>query len=417
MGTIDADSDRLVETYYVHHGAKELILLRAEAASKEWDIRTDVRRLQDGDTMNIRIKFNPNIKGRRRQKPVFYFNDLTYTIDIKANVEYIDVSDHTPCPDFENGAKSPEAETWKAFFRTVDSVTDEPIPNTEIILDGKTTEPMSFRTDGKGEIEVAVPIDFYSIKVIRDEYSQFRQDNYINKRSRRFTLRLMKNEPPPLVIDSAIVEVPVVHAEEILVEEEIIVEVPSEPSEFALTEFKPNNVVFLIDVSTSMRHSDRIEVLKSAMIELAEMLRPDDIISIVTYASTTEVLLSGKRADDHAQISEIIESLKAEGETASEAGLKQAYSICKKHFILNGNNHVYLATDGAFYQDLPKMEKRVIRMQDEEMHLSILAIRSNRGSDARMIDLAKSGGGMHLKLENEENKEELKELIKVQSKR
>src|ERR687883_71129 len=48
---------------------------------------------------------------------------------------------------------------------------------------------------------------------------------------------------------------------------------------------KPNaNLVFLIDVSGSMDEPDKLPLLKSAFRLLVSKLKPDDTVSIVTYA-------------------------------------------------------------------------------------------------------------------------------------
>jgi Ca-activated chloride channel family protein len=211
---------------------------------------------------------------------------------------------------------------------------------------------------------------------------------------------------------------PIVEVEEVVVPEpdpQTIVK--GQANTFTLEEFKPNNVVFLIDISTSMRQEERIDLLKGAMLELASMLRPDDILSIVTYATHTDIVMSGERADNHSLIEAAISDLKADGMTAGEAGLKQAYRECSRYFIDGGNNHVYLATDGAFNKGLDKMRTRVSDKNEKDMHLTILAIKSNKWSDGRMIDLAAIGGGQHLKIEGPEDKESLKDLIRLQSKR
>src|SRR5262249_47389149 len=53
----------------------------------------------------------------------------------------------------------------------------------------------------------------------------------------------------------------------------------------------PRNLVFLLDVSGSMAPPQRLPLVKSAMKMLADSLRPEDRVAIVTYAGSTGVAL------------------------------------------------------------------------------------------------------------------------------
>lgn len=443
MELIERGDDRILETSFVNPGITELTLLRVQG-NPSYDVRTDTMKLGIGERMRIRLKYNPRQEGKQKDEIYFYFNDLTHILTVRSDVRYIDLSEHNPCPDFDRVDKGSHAE-WEAYFKVVDRDTREALSDATIRLKGKSGEALEFKTDKHGELFTSVPIDFYNIHVQKEGYAKFRQENYINKRNKDFVLELMAGERGSVVVwrptqrdvepEEEVIDTSEVELVEAPVEEDSIsmppvetVEVVPEPipeqgivkgeaNAFSLEEFKPNNVVFLIDISTSMRQEERIDLLKDAMLELAAMLRPDDIISIVTYATKTNVVLSGKRANDHGLINDAISELKADGMTAGEAGLKQAYRECQKYFISGGNNHVYLATDGAFNKGLDKMRQRVINKNSEDMHLTILAIKSNKWSDARMVDLAQKGGGQHLKIEGAEDQESLKNLIRLQSKR
>lgn len=60
----------------------------------------------------------------------------------------------------------------------------------------------------------------------------------------------------------------------------------------------PLNLVFLIDVSGSMEWGGRLELVKKALGLLVTQMRPQDKISIVTYAATIEVPLEGGSGAD-----------------------------------------------------------------------------------------------------------------------
>lgn len=420
FGQLQRGSDRILESSLVNYSEESATLLRVEVGSKEFDIRTDRRTLAPGDTMRVRIKLNPMSKGTRKDELTLYLNSETVSMEIRAEIKYVDSSDNTPCPDFEKAAVG-RASDWQAFFKVIDRDTREPISKAGLILTGKSGVTIQLTTDKKGEVLSEMPIDFYTIRATSKGYAKYSLESYVNRRNKDFVLELMKGggsiavlrpgenedqipEPPPLIV-------------EIREQEKEVDNSTDEEKEFALSQFRENNAVFLVDISTSMRKQERIELLKSSMIELASILRPEDVISIVTYATNTDVVLSGEYVSDVAKITEIIESLEAEGKTAGEAGLKKAYSICKKHFIPEGNNHVYLATDGAFNKGNEKVKKLARAKAKKQMGLSVLSIRSSIWVDKQMKDLASAGRGQHLSLQEVEDQSQLKALVKELSRR
>lgn len=429
---IDRGSPRLIETYIINRGDEAVTLLRVEA-DPIYDIRSDKRRIEPGDRVNLRIKLNPLTQGVRQDLLKIEFNTKPVLLDLMADVRYVDPADNTPCPDFEHKSTIQQSD-WKAFFKVVDRKTGERLGGAELELLGRMGLKAKHKADKNGEILITLPIDYYSISVKKSGYASFSLESYINRRNKNFELELMSGEGGSVVEmrpgqkEKPVEEEPLevlkikVESEEEtkpveLAEEAKVEEVPvEEPEEFSIREFKANNVVFLIDVSTSMRQSERMELLKSNMISLTQMLRPEDLISIVTYASTTEVIVSGKSAGDIDGLSAIINELEAEGMSAGEAGLKQAYKLCSRYFIDQGNNQVYLATDGAFNKGSGKIIRMVSKKAEEDMKLSVLAIRSSDWTDRKMKELAKAGNGQHLSIQDK-SEDGLKDLIKVQSKR
>ncbi len=110
--------------------------------------------------------------------------------------------------------------------------------------------------------------------------------------------------------------------------------------------YRPNNLVFLIDVSSSMRK--KMPQLKAALTALVKALRPHDYISVITYSTVAAVKargLSGARKDT---LQRLIAGLDAEGMTYGIRGLRKAYEIARENYIDGGNNQVILITDGEF---------------------------------------------------------------------
>ena len=161
------------------------------------------------------------------------------------------------------------------------------------------------------------------------------------------------------------------------------------------------NLVFLIDTSGSM--SDDIELLKKAFRILVDQLRPEDSVSIVTYAGTAGVLLPATSGKDKRRILDAIDSLNARGSTAGGEGIQTAYRIAKENFRKGGNNRVILATDGDFnvgVQSDAELEKLIEGKRDDGIFLTVLGFGYGNYQDAKMKKLADTGNGNYAYVDN-----------------
>jgi Ca-activated chloride channel family protein len=93
---------------------------------------------------------------------------------------------------------------------------------------------------------------------------------------------------------------------------------------------------------------DKIELMKYSLFQLTDMLRPQDKIGIVTYASDARVLLNTTSGDQKERIKKEVTELKAFGYTAGGSGIKLGFREAKRAMIPNGKNQVIVITDGAF---------------------------------------------------------------------
>lgn len=158
----------------------------------------------------------------------------------------------------------------------------------------------------------------------------------------------------------------------------------------------PANLVFLIDVSGSMNHSNKLPLVKQAFLLLTENLRSTDTISIVTYASRDEVVLSGVSGDDPAAIQTAIETLTAGGNTAGAQGIQTAYALAEEHFIPGGNNRVILATDGDLNVGVTsegELTRLIEKKKESGVFLSVMGFGDGNLKDNKLESLADHGNG------------------------
>ena len=160
-----------------------------------------------------------------------------------------------------------------------------------------------------------------------------------------------------------------------------------------------SNLVFLIDVSGSMASTNRLPLIKKSFAMLVEKLRPEDKVSIVTYANHTNIVLDGvslKDEDGKQKIINAMESLRASGGTYGSDGLDKAYKTAKKHFIKKGNNRIILATDGDFNignTSVGGLEKQITEAKESGVFLSVLGFGMGNYKDATVQTLADKGNG------------------------
>lgn len=158
----------------------------------------------------------------------------------------------------------------------------------------------------------------------------------------------------------------------------------------------PLNLVFLVDVSGSMNSENKLPLVKKSLALLVDQMRPNDRISLVTYASGEKVVLKAARASDKEKILSEIDALKAEGSTAGQAGMQKAYELAGRYYKRGGVNRVIMATDGDFnvgISDPEELKNFVSEKRESGIYLSIFGYGVGNLKDDRIQALAQNGNG------------------------
>ena len=173
--------------------------------------------------------------------------------------------------------------------------------------------------------------------------------------------------------------------------------------DFEPDEIPSSNLVFLIDVSGSMRHANKLPLLIQSFKMLVRQLDENDKISIVTYAGRAGVILEPTSGNHKTKIINALEGLQAGGSTAGAQGIITAYSLAQEHFIRDGNNRVILATDGDFNVGIQRDEDLVKLIEEKRNHgifLNVLGFGMGNYKDSKMQRLANNGNGIHAYIDN-----------------
>jgi Mg-chelatase subunit ChlD len=115
--------------------------------------------------------------------------------------------------------------------------------------------------------------------------------------------------------------------------------------------YAANHLILLLDASGSMASGDRMPLLKKTLMELANYMRPEDRITILTYSGNVGVAAENIPANKIDVIESALKRIGTGGGTHAKEGLKKALDIAEEYHIEGGNNRIILATDGAFDVD------------------------------------------------------------------
>lgn len=156
------------------------------------------------------------------------------------------------------------------------------------------------------------------------------------------------------------------------------------------------NLVFLIDVSGSMRPENKLPLLVRSLKLLVEKLDEGDRVAIVVYAGASGLALPSTPGDRKGEILAALDRLQAGGSTNGGAGIELAYATAAENFVAGGVNRVILATDGDFnvgVSDEGSLARLIEEKAKSKVFLSVLGFGEGNLQDAKMEKLADRGNG------------------------
>lgn len=188
--------------------------------------------------------------------------------------------------------------------------------------------------------------------------------------------------------------------------------------ELSRLEYKPNNILFLVDVSGSMKDSMKLPLMKEALHVLIDAVRDIDRISFVTYADSVKVIVEGISGADKESLHRTVNALKAHGLTRGNKAILFSQQLAQKHFIAEGNNQVFLSTDGKFRFYPDDVKKWQDRQADGRIVLSTVAFGSDREAIKNLKEIAHNGEGSFIHIKKRSGgREKLLEEIRERSRR
>lgn len=114
----------------------------------------------------------------------------------------------------------------------------------------------------------------------------------------------------------------------------------------------PLNFCLVLDRSGSMAGA-KIQSLKLAVSEVIGKLRPQDVVSVVLFDDTLQVLVPAGQADDLPALQNAVERIAEQGGTAMSLGLQAGLDELRKFQAPERVSRLLLLTDGQTWGDEP----------------------------------------------------------------
>ncbi len=441
FGELEEYSDRFVDIKITNKGLKKEYILSVKKPTEVVYIVSG--QFMDKDSsLTVRLQVNPKKKGRFNYSVDIFTSDKNEAtkIVLKGNLlnsPRDNMGAFQSCPTFGERASGNSLD-FELTVVTLDKETREPLSKSQVTLLQNGRPIGAYKTNKAGKFEEKIPLGYTYFYGKHEGYYPVEYGTYVNFKRNYIVLELERdkriNEPilppdPPVIVAEVPKEINQEEPKEIVIEIEKELEkevvLPKEapvalaaldPNDFSDDKFKPVNIVFVLDVSSSMNQGDKIELMKFALYEMVNMLRPQDRLSLVTYSSQARVLLNAAKGNEKAEANAKVEQLKASGMTAGGSGIKLGYKQNLKSYLDGGVNQVIVITDGAFNRNSDDYLKYVRKYKKKGVNLSIVGIKNNEKDEVKMADAAEKGGGHYIpiqKLADAQNN--LKQEIRVLS--
>lgn len=428
FGNLESYDLRYVDFVLTNKGQKKEWILSVKKPSEVIYIANG-QGIDPGGNVILRFQVDPKFKGKFNYEVEVYTSDRAEPVKLKISGNLLELNQNdgsslTACPDFNTQPGGSDPTSFKLKVVTIDEDTREVLSNSTVSLIQNGRESWTRKTDKNGEIQDKATIGFSYFYAEHEGYLPSELGSYINFNRNTVVIKLKKlpeSTPVPEEVDTAVIVVITPEPEPTPEPEIIGEEVPPtltdlDENNFDPSYFDPVNVVFVLDISSSMKQADKMELMKYSLVQLTEMLRPNDKITLVTYSSTAEVFMTTMSGAQKQDIFTKVEELHAHGFTAGGTGIKLGFKQAKKAYISDGANNVVIITDGAFNRDSDDYMRSVKKYAKRGIRFSVVGIKNKEVDKKKMVEAAEKGKGFYIPIMNlEDAQKNLKQAVRMLS--
>ncbi len=436
FGDLYPNAQTYVDIKFTNKTGKKHFLLTLDKPRDVYYIFSGKTLLPDS-SITIRLKINDGKKGKFNHDVDVYFSDSDdpITVRLTGNVKEVAGNPLTSCPDFNNNPPASNRTEFAITIKVIDSLTREPIRRSKVYIVRNNSLIGEYYTNKDGIIHREIPLGYYLLAAEKETYKTNYNEGYLNFQRNYVEIELQRpvveeeppeiiaevpdeTEEPEIIIDlnedppeeEPVVEVVVVDTipeVEIVEEPEVIdnrtlAELPD--SLFDKAHFKTNNITFILDVSSSMNSSGKLELLKESMTELVTILRAEDLISVIKYSSNVSVVVNGLGGDEKEKINERVAALRTSSSTAGGDAIQVAYRMNRKIYSPERNNIVIMITDGAFNRGSKTYLETIEKNYNERgIIFSVVGIKTSEYVTTHMDNIVSKGGGSFIQVRTHED--------------
>ncbi len=416
FGDLYAGSERFADVSIRNNTGGKIYVLRVEQNPElVYKLSSDI--VNPNDFATVRIQLNPIKRGPFNFNCYIYMSDHQepLAVSVVGNVKELPkvTALSTACPDF--GATPPTNEPTDLTIITVDKQTREPLAVSKVVIIRNGEPAGAWMTGRKGNFHIAIPPGYFYFLATHEGYLSKEAGVYVAADIKEITIPLSKDPEFTPEPDIPVAEIP--DSSETLSIDDAIAIIdehvastqdtlpPVDPDladlsmqNFETQFFKPVNIVFVVDVSSSMKQGEKMDLLKYSLNQLIHELRPVDRMGIVTYSDNAHIFQVPTLCDRKEVIAKAISELKPQGMTAGGKGIKLGYRQVMMNYDPQKANEVIIITDGAFNKDSDDYQKVVRKYAKKGVTFSVVGIQARENDAKKMTEAADFGKGRYVSI-------------------
>ncbi len=377
-------------------GNTNLYILRTDQ-NKNITVSLPRKPIEPNDTGSILVFFKPDKKGKFNEKIEVITNasDKPAVLSLSGDIQSLSESPQE-CYSFSMD-NSMQIKKPMSEGSVINAETKLPIAISKVYI-YSNNQLVAKASTLNGDFSLSLNLGLYDFYATAEGYdTAYKYETYFNKNTPRLIFEL--NQRKRKVDSSLIAKIEKKKENPVIIKPiDTINTNRNKPNLLSYDDYKPNNIVFLIDISNSMQTKDRLPLLKVSIRKMISQLREIDRITIITYSDKAKVLVSTTPADEKESLYKSIDTLRASGGTAGSKGLDLAYVFANSSYIKDANNQIILATDGSFSLKTKdeKTIKKYGRSNTSKITLTTVGFGSSRADLKALEQLSKLGKGNYI---------------------